>query len=137
MKAKLTVIALYLVTLLSSPATFAAEGSSVVATYFHTTFRCVSCHKIQNFTEEALRKGFARELASGRLKYRVINIEEPGNEHYVQDYSLYTKSVVLSLQKDGKEVGFKNLDKVWQLLNDKDKFVSYIENETKSFLDSN
>ncbi len=136
MKTRLIVVALYLATLLSSPVAFAEEAPSVIATYFHTTFRCASCHKIQNFTEEALQKGFPEELASGKLKYRVVNIEEPGNEHYVQDYGLYTKSVVLSLQKDGKEVAFKNLDKVWQLLNDKDKFVSYIEGETKFFLDS-
>jgi len=54
----------------------------------------------------------------------------------VQDYQLYTKSVVLSLVKDGKEVKFKNLDKVWQLLRNKDKFYKYIKEETTNFLDT-
>jgi len=65
----------------------------------------------------------------------VINIEEKGNEHFAQDYQLYTKSVVLSFVKGGKEVKFKNLEQVWQLLRDKDKFYNYIKSETQSFLD--
>jgi len=136
MKSKLIIIVLSIITLLSSSISTAERLPTVVATYFHTTFRCASCYKIQQFTEEALQKGFPEEIASGQLKYQVVNIEEPGNEHYINDYGLYTKSVVLSLQENGKEVGFKNLDKVWQFLNDKNKFISYIENETKTFLQS-
>jgi acetone carboxylase gamma subunit len=49
---------------------------------------------------------------------------------------LYTKSVVLSLVKAGKEVKWKNLDKVWHLLRDKDKFYQYIKTKVQKFLDS-
>ncbi|MGB2601308.1 MAG: nitrophenyl compound nitroreductase subunit ArsF family protein [Candidatus Omnitrophota bacterium] len=136
MKIRLIVIILCVFTFLYSPIVFAEEASSVEVYYFHTAMRCPSCHKIQQFTEEALQEGFPEELKSGELKYQVINVEEPGNEHYVEEYGLYTKSVVLSLQKGGKEVEFKNLDKIWQLLNNKNKFVSYIQGETKSFVDA-
>ncbi len=110
-------------------------GSRVVASYFHTTFRCPSCHKIEQYTEAALKDSFGEELESGSLVYRVMNVEDKGNEHFVQDYQLYTKSVVLSLVKDGKEIRFKNLERVWQLLGSKDGFYGYIEEETQSFLD--
>ena len=134
MKTRCVLITVCLITILCSPLAFSGKLPSVVAYYFHTSFRCASCHKIQQFTEEALQEGFSDEIASGELAYKVVNVEETGNEHYVEDYSLYTKSVVLSLQKDGKEVEFKNLDKVWQLLNDKERFIEYIENEVKGSL---
>ena len=112
-----------------------SDGSRVVAYYFHTTFRCPSCHKIEQYTEGAIKEYFAKEIESGDLVYEVTNIEDKGNEHFVQDYQLYTKSVVLSLVKDGKEVGFKNLENVWQLLRNRDKFYEYIKEETRIFLD--
>ena len=136
MRKRLIRIVLCALILMSSSAIFAEEPTVVEVYYFHTSMRCPSCHKIQQYTEEALQEGFPEELKSGELKYQVINIEEPGNKHYVEDYGLYTKSVVLSLQKEGKEVEFKNLDKIWQLLGNKNKFVSYVQSETKSFVDT-
>ncbi len=114
---------------------FAQNENKVNAYYFHTTFRCPSCHKIEQYTEGAIKEYFAKELETGNLVYEVINIEEKDNEHFVQEYKLYTKSVVLSLIKDGQEIKFKNLEQVWQLLRNKDKFYQYIKNETQEFLD--
>jgi flagellar biosynthesis protein FliP len=114
----------------------AQNGDKVIAYYFHTTLRCSSCHKIEQYTQGAIKEFFAKEIESGELEYKVINIEEKGNEHFVQDYQLYTKSVVLSLVKDGKEVKWKNLDKVWHCLRDKDKFYQYIKTKAQKFLDS-
>ena len=134
MKIRSIGIVLGLIALLAAPVSFAAESHNVVAYYFHTTKRCSSCHKIQQFIEEALQKGFSQEISSGKLAYKVVNVEEKENEHYVADYGLFTKSVILSIKADGKEVEFKNLDKIWQLLNSKEKFISYIENEVRESL---
>ena len=135
---KRILLILPIVVLLSASAvvSFAEESPKVVAYYFHTTFRCPSCHKIEQYTQGALKEYFAKEIESGALVYEVINIEDKGNEHFVQDYQLYTKSVVLSLVKDGKEVKFKNLEKIWQLLMNEDKFYKYIKEETQSFLNA-
>ena len=107
----------------------------VIAYYFHTTARCVSCHKIEQYTKEALEKYFFNEIASGMIDFQMLNIEEPQNKHFIQDYQLYTKSVVLSKVSEGKEVKFKNLDKIWNLLNNKNKFYEYIKEETNNFID--
>ncbi|MCK5581106.1 MAG: hypothetical protein KAJ18_07515 [Candidatus Omnitrophica bacterium] len=115
---------------------FAQSSPKVIAYYLHTIARCVSCHKIEQYTESALKEYFAKEIESGDLVYQVLNIEDKENEHFVQDYKLYTKSVVLSLVKNGKEVKFKNLEKVWHLLRNENGFHEYIKEETQSFLDS-
>lgn len=113
---------------------FADQDNHVTAYYFFTTFRCASCHKIEEYTGETINTNFADELNSGKLQYTALNVEEKGNEHFIKDYQLFTKSVVLSLVKDGKETKSKNLDKVWQYLGNKGKFMDYVKTETESFL---
>ena len=80
-------------------------------------------------------KYFSEELASGELEYEVINIDEKGNEHFAKDYKLYTKSLVISKIKGGKEVEYKNLEKVWNYLGDKEVFYNYVKEETAKFLE--
>lgn len=110
------------------------NSSKVIAYYFRNNFRCSNCFKIENFTKEALNKNFSKELKNGKLVYKVINFEEDPNKHFIEDYQLYTKSVILSKIKDGKQIEWKNLDKIWVLLGDQDKFQEYIKAETTKFL---
>lgn len=110
------------------------QQKKIVVYYFHTTFRCHSCNMIEKFTKEAVESGFASELNNGTIELKIINIEEKGNEHYAEDYKLYTKSVIVSDVKDGKEITWKNLDKVWTLLGDQAKFIEYIRTEVKTSL---
>jgi hypothetical protein len=106
----------------------------VIAYYFHTTYRCASCRAIEAYSREAIESAFADQLKDGRLVWKVINLEVKGNEHFVKDYGLYTKSLVLVSETRGKPAEWKNLEKVWQLLQDKSKFLRYVQEETRSYL---
>lgn len=107
----------------------------VKAYYFHGDFRCSNCYKIEKYSKEAIDKYFAKELISGELEYEIINIDEKGNEHFVKDYKLYTKSLVISKIEDGKEVKYKNLEKVWNYLDNKEAFYNYVKEEVTKFLE--
>ncbi|MBU1912919.1 MAG: hypothetical protein KKB22_05240 [Candidatus Omnitrophica bacterium] len=109
----------------------------VRAYYFHGDFRCLNCHKIEQYSKEAVDRYFAREIASGELEYKVINIDKKGNGHFAEDYKLYTKSLVISKIKDGREVEYKNLEKVWNYLGDKEAFYNYVKEEVTKFLEEN
>jgi len=110
------------------------ENRQLVVYYFMTTYRCPSCHYIEETTRAALYENFSDLLKSGRMVFKMLNIEEPANDHFVKDYSLYTKSVVLSDQKDGKETRWTNLDKVWQLIKNDEGFKNYIVTQVKAYL---
>ncbi|MDP8216730.1 MAG: nitrophenyl compound nitroreductase subunit ArsF family protein [Candidatus Kaelpia imicola] len=118
----------------SSAASVPVSDSVVVAYYFYGNYRCASCRAIEAYTKEALDLYFSDEIASGRLEFRAVNVEEKGNEHFVNDYKLYTKSVVLSKVEGGKKVDYKNLEGVWQYLRDKGQFFDYVKKETEAFL---
>jgi hypothetical protein len=106
----------------------------VIAYYFHTTYRCASCRAIEAYSREAIETAFADEIKDGRILWKVVNIEVKGNEHFVKDYGLYTKSLVLVNEVRGKPAQWKNLEKVWQLLQDKPRFLRYVQDETRSYL---
>jgi hypothetical protein len=114
----------------------AESGSHAVRVYyFHTSSRCVSCRKIDALTNQAIETAFAKELKDRKLTWEVVNIDEPPNKHFVQDYKLYTKSVVVVDSVKGEQVRWKNLEKVWQLLNNDQSFVRYIQEEVRVYLE--
>ena len=97
-------------------------------------FRCSTCQTIEEYSKDAIEQYFAKELKSRTLEFKPINVEEAENRHYVQDYQLFSKSLVLSLVKQDKEVTWKNLADVWKLVRDKDKFFQYVKEEVEKFL---
>ena len=110
------------------------NSSQIIAYYFHGTFRCPTCHKLEKYAKEAIEDNFKDELDKGILIFKAVNIEEKRNEHFINDYQLYTKSIVLSLVKEGKEIEYKNLDKIWEYVRDKDKYIKYVKSEIEDFL---
>lgn len=90
--------------------------------------------KIESFSREAVEAGFGKELKGGKVVWRLVNIDEPANRHYIDDYQLYAKSVIVADVRDGEEVRWKNLMKVWQLTRDKELFIKYIQDEVRAYL---
>jgi len=113
------------------------SSPEVIAYYFHGRARCPSCVKIEAYTKEALERDFDHQLESGRLEWRPISVDEPDNKHYIQDYKLYTKSVIIADLKDGRPIRWKNLEKVWELLYHKDVFLNYISDEVRAYFGEN
>ena len=112
----------------------AGVTDKVVAYYFHGTRRCANCRKIEAYSHEAIEVGFVKELESGKLEWYVINTDEPENKHYREDYKLYTKSVIITHVVGEKQTEWKNLEKVWLLLNDKKGFIEYVEDEVRAYM---
>ena len=111
------------------------QSDYVSVYYFHGDFRCPSCRKIETYTKEAVEGYFGGELSSGKLVFRMVNVDRKENQHFIKDYRLYTKSVVISLVKDGKEVKSENLQGVWNYLGDKQKFLDHIKSGIDKYLE--
>lgn len=112
----------------------AAPENGIVAYYFHGNKRCSTCRKLEAYSTEAITGGFASQLENGALEWRVVNTDEKANAHFVTDFELVTKSVVLVEYRDGEVVRFKNLKLVWQLVGDQDGFLRYVRDETADFI---
>ena len=115
---------------------FSADAK-IVAYYFHGNARCPTCHKMEQYTKEAIEENFKDELANGLLVVKTVNVEEKENEHFVNDYQLYTKTLIISRVENGKEMQYKNLTKIWEYVRDKKKFFNYVTAEINNSLKDN
>lgn len=111
-----------------------APSQKVVAYYFHVSVRCSTCHAIQEYSREALERFFPEQLKSGTLEWRPVNVQLPQNRHFIRDYQLYTRSLVLVKIKDGKQVEWRNLEKVWELVGRKNDFLKYVQGHVRTYL---
>ena len=89
---------------------------------------------MEKYTDEALKAYFPNELKSGKIEWKVIDVEKPENSHFIKEYGLYTKSVIISKVKDGKELKWKNLDEIWMKVRDKDSYMAYIKEDVTDFM---
>ncbi len=99
--------------------------------YFHATTRCATCRAIEAYVHEAVAGRFAAEIEARRLEWLAVNVDEPANRHFIRDFQLYTRSVVVVDARNPKR--FKVLDRVWQLVGDKVAFQRYVEQEIRAF----
>ncbi len=110
------------------------KGWKLVAYYLHGTYRCPTCLSIEKQSKDAVEGDFGREIGEGKAAFLSLNFDEQENAHFISDYALMTKSLVLSLRKDGKEVKWKNLQEVWTHVRTPDRFREYVRNEVKAML---
>ncbi|MFC1593970.1 nitrophenyl compound nitroreductase subunit ArsF family protein [Candidatus Omnitrophota bacterium] len=111
-----------------------ADDTKIIAYYFHGNARCSTCHKMEQYAKEAIEENFKDELANGLFVFKVVNVEEKKNKHFVNDYQLYAKALVISYVENGKEIQHKNLTKIWEYVRDKQKFFNYVTTEVNSYL---
>ena len=112
---------------------FCADNK-VIAYYFHGNARCITCHKMEEYAKEAIEQNFPKELKEGRLVFKTVNVEEKENEHFINKYQLYTKSLIISQIEDSKETRYKNLTKIWECVRDKKQYFGYVTNEIRDYL---
>jgi hypothetical protein len=111
-----------------------SDSHKVIAYYFHTNTRCSTCIKIEKYSKRAIEEGFPDELKNGSLELRIVNYEMPENRHFIRDYKLVTKSLILVRLVDGKQIEWTNLKLVWQLYKKEEAFFNYVYQEVQRYL---
>ena len=113
-----------------------SEREKVIVYYFHGTYRCPSCTKIEKWSYEAIKDSFPKALKEDRLLWKPVNVEKPENRHFIKEYSLFTKSLIITEVKGEKQTKWENLDKVWRFLRDQEKFFAYVTQKVKNYMDN-
>jgi len=111
------------------------ESRTVVVYYFHGNRRCNTCRTIEAYTEEAVQSGFPDELGSGSIEWRAVNVDQPENSHFIDDFALSTRTVVLVDMRNGEQAKWTKLEKVWELVHDRTRFFDYIQGNLVDFLE--
>lgn len=112
-----------------------ARDHQVTAYYFHTRARCTTCRTLEAYAREALQESYGAQLADGRLEWRTVNFHEPENRRFVQDYDLSVQSLVLVETQGGQRVRWKKLDRIWDLVSDREAYLAYVREETGAYVE--
>lgn len=117
----------------STAAEIKKPSTKYVVYYFYNGKRCVTCKNIENYTEQTVVRDFSQSLVDRRITFFPVNIDQKNNEHFIDDFNLTTKTVVLAEYKDNKCVKSKQLGKIWELAHDKKLFDAYVREEISAF----
>jgi arsenate reductase-like glutaredoxin family protein len=98
-----------------APATVSLSKQGTTVYYFYGDHRCATCNKMEMLTKKAVQdKG---------VVYQAVNLDEPRNEHFIKDFQLDARVVVI--QRNGS---YKKMDQVWDLVGGDEKiFIDYIQ----------
>ena len=107
-----------------------ADVASQVVTvyYFHGTNRCRTCNRIEELARAAVQEKYSAQMSDGKLVFESVNLDEANHEHFVSDFQLTMRTVVVA-----KGDRFERLDKVWQLVRDEAAFRDYVTRKVGEF----
>lgn len=102
---------------------------------FHVTNRCVSCIAIEEATTKTLNTYFPSELKQGRIKRRILNVDDEKNSKIAEKYQVFGSGLYITRFFNGKETttdmtgdGFKYARKK------EEKFMEILKNTIKEYL---
>jgi len=110
------------------------QKNYVKVVYFHGDYRCATCFKLEKYSYKVLDKYFAKEMKSGKVVWASINVDKDKNEHYVDEFNLYNKSLIIMKYENGKLKEWKNLEKIWELVGEQSKYLKYVRKEIEKYL---
>ena len=107
-------------------------ADKVIVYYMHTTFRCITCNRIEALAESVVKGDFAEALGAGRVEWKTLDFQE--HDDLAKRYGVGTSTVVVVKVRGGREVAFKRLDEVWTKVNDADAFSRYVGGAVREML---
>jgi len=99
------------------------------AVYFHAPHRCPTCRKIESFSLAALTP----EIEAGNVAWQIADYTTDANATLVDQFKVFTSTVVLVEVQDGKVVRWKNLEEVWNHTSDQADFTAFIDQAWSEF----
>ncbi len=106
----------------------------LIVYYFHRKVRCPTCRKIEDLTNQTIQSDFSDLLKDRLIEWHVVNMEEPQNQHFIDEYQLYTPSVILVEMEKGKPIRWSNLTQVWDYVEISESFSEYIASQIANVL---
>ena len=105
----------------------------VVAMYFHRTQRCPTCLKMGSYSEEAVKKGFAKQIKEGSVQFFYIDFQDKENAALTKGYKITGPALIVARIKDKKVKEYKDLKDIWKHVGEKPKFLKYVRDNVEAY----
>lgn len=115
------------------PDTSLGPADRVDVVYFHRTQRCPTCLYAEEQTQYTLETYFADELASGKLTFQVLNVEDKANADIVKKYNASYLTLAINTVKDGTD-HIKKVTSIWTAVDNDKAFTEIVKSEIEKSL---
>ena len=106
----------------------------VVAMYFHRTQRCPTCLKMGSYSEEAVKKGFAKQVKEGSVEFHYVDFQDKKNAAPAKGYKISGPALVVAKVKENKVKETKDLKDIWTKVREKPEFLNYVRENVEAYL---
>jgi len=111
-----------------------ATADRVEVVYFHRAQRCYGCIYAETGTRYTVETYFADELASGKLTFEVVNVEDKENATMVKKYGAFTSSLFVNTIRDGTD-HIEEVTDIWFVLGNDHAFVEVVKSKIETSLE--
>lgn len=129
-----SVAAIFASTALAAEQPAKPPADRVVVMYFHRTRRCPTCLKMGDYSEEAVQKGFAKQVEGGTVEFHYIDFQDKKNAALAKGYGVDGPALIVAKVVDNKVKEFKNLPEIWTHVGDKPAFLKYVRKNVEAYL---
>jgi|GEM_PF-1958132 len=113
-----------------SPST---PANRVEVVYFHRNQRCAGCVYAETGTRYTVETYFKDELASGKVTFETLNVEDDKNAAIIKKYDAYTSSLFINTITDGTD-HIEEVTEIWFVLGDDEAFAKVVRSKIEESL---
>ena len=117
----------------NSSSNSSALADRVEVVYFHRTQRCYSCQYVEAGARYTVETYFKDELATGKVTFKVVNLQDKENAAIVKKYRAFTSSLFINTIKDGSD-HIKEATDIYLLIGKDDAFVKALKSKIERSL---
>ncbi len=110
------------------------NDNQVVVYYFHRKFRCQSCEVLESTLLNTMQVTYSNHFGAGRLAMCIINVDDPENRFYLEQFEILGNSIVIVEKRGGVILRYKNLESIWDVSEDRDAVTQLLRTEVAGFL---
>jgi len=102
--------------------------------YFHRTQRCYSCIYAEDGIRYTVETYFADELASGKVTFKVINVQDKENADIVKKYGASYLTLFVNTVRGGTD-HIEEVTDIWFLIGNDEEFTEVVKNKIEKSLE--
>ena len=103
----------------------------VVVMYFHRTQRCPTCLKMGSYSEEAVLKGFAKQIKDRTVEFHYVDFQK--NAALTKGYQVTGPTLIVVKVVKNKAAEINNLTEIWTKNRDKNEFLKYVRDSVTAY----
>lgn len=120
---------------LKADAEASKPGRYVRLVYFHRIPGCPTCQLMSRYIYQTVQTKFPEFTKNKTLVLRYMNFEDSQFASFAQAFNVKSPTLIAIEVQNGKDVRYWNLNQIWPLAADKEKFQEYIETKVRNLLE--